>query len=198
MDTDTEARTSQCWKFATPPNGDRQESARTGTAWSEHPCRFVILCLNMISCCVDPAPNHWAHGTRGTHGKHCFRVFRVFRGHFSSGLWLRLRRPGSIRRSNESSGLSSGPPERSRRRILSTGSIRRLARLRLHARCHVFVVTRARFRTAPAGCPGGRWPRLRSSGSGRSGRRSARDRSSAYRPSWPGPARGWHRRRCGS
>ncbi len=145
MDTDTEARTSQRWKFATPPNGDRQESARTGTAWSEHPCLFV-----------------------------------------------------SIRGSNESSGLSSGPPERSRRRILSTGSIRRLARLRLHARCREFVVTRARFRRATAGCPGGRWPRLRSSGSGRSERRSAPDRSSAYRPSWPGPPRGWHRRRCES
>ncbi len=43
MDTDTEARTSHRWKSETPPNGDRQESARTGTTCSEHPCLFVSI-----------------------------------------------------------------------------------------------------------------------------------------------------------
>ncbi len=43
MDTDRVERTSRRWKSGTPPNDDRQGSARTGSACSEHPCSFVSI-----------------------------------------------------------------------------------------------------------------------------------------------------------
>lgn len=43
MDTDPEARTGPDWKSETPPNDEHQESARTGTAHSEHPRPFVSV-----------------------------------------------------------------------------------------------------------------------------------------------------------